>query len=99
MRREVDVGFFECFQPRRATDELDELWRVELRHTTIHLVQSKCIEYDLIKQDYIQVVESRGIDSCHEALQGFGGPFEPEILESGEDRACWGGGRRLAWLG
>jgi hypothetical protein len=73
------MGLFECLQRRCATDELDELWRVE---------------YDLIEEGYFQFAKSRGIDASHEILQVFAGPFEPKFCEYGEDERVGGGGRR-----
>jgi hypothetical protein len=46
-----------------------------------------CVEYGIIEEDYIQLVESRGIDVAHEVVQVFGVPFEPKICENGEERA------------
>ena len=62
-------------RPQRwsSTDELEELW---------------CVEYDLIEEVYVQIVESRGIDSGQDLLQIFAVPFEFNIGETGEDRAC-----------
>ena len=54
-------GFFECSRRRCATDELDELWRVE---------------HGIIREGYVQGVELRGIDAGHEVLQVFADAFE-----------------------
>jgi hypothetical protein len=52
------------------------------------------VEYDLIENGYIKFVESRGIDPGQDLLQIFAGPFEVDLSETGEDRACQ---RRRRW--
>jgi hypothetical protein len=49
-----------------------------------------CVEYGLIEKDYIQGVNSRGIDAGHEVLEVFAGHFDPEISEKRENRARCG---------
>jgi hypothetical protein len=63
--------FPEC---RRATDELVEVWGVEV---------------DIIDECYRQRVELRGIDPGHKFLQVFDHPFELKNRESREHRANW----------
>jgi hypothetical protein len=46
-----------------------------------------CVEYDIIEEDYIQEVESRGINASREGLQVFADPFEPKTGENREDSA------------
>jgi hypothetical protein len=46
-----------------------------------------CVGYNIIEEDYVQGVESRGIDAGHEVVQIFGDPLEGEISENGKDRA------------
>ena len=64
------MGFFEGYQRWCAIDKLHELWHVE---------------YDIIEEYYIQVVELRGIDAGHEVLQIFADSLETKQYESGED--------------
>ena len=69
------MALFRCPQRWSSTDELEELW---------------CVEYDLIKEAYTQVVaRSRGasIDPGQDLFQIFAGPSESNFGETGEDRA------------
>ena len=68
-----DMALFQCPQRWSSIDELEELW---------------CVEYDLIEEGYMQLVESRGIDLGQDLLQIFAGSFECKDGETGEDRAC-----------
>ena len=47
-----------------------------------------CVEYELIEEGYIQIVESRGIDPGQDLLDIFAGPSELNMSEIGEDRVC-----------
>jgi hypothetical protein len=69
------MGVFECFQRWRATDKLDQLWRVE---------------YDIIEEGYRLFIELRGINAGHQVVQVPADPFEPKICENGKGRACRG---------
>jgi hypothetical protein len=49
-----------------------------------------CVEYDIIEESYLKVIESRNIDAGHKVLQIFAVPLEGKICESGKGRACRG---------
>jgi hypothetical protein len=42
-----------------------------------------CVEYDIIEEGYIQVVESRSIDACYEVVYVSIVPFEIQKGENG----------------
>lgn len=56
-----------------ATDELSDVYNVKI---------------DFIEEDYLQVVESRGIDVSHKVLPIFTDNFIPKPVKSGELGAC-----------
>jgi hypothetical protein len=47
----------------------------------------ECVEYDLIEEDHMHVVESGDVDPSKD-LQIFAGPFELNSGKTGQDRAC-----------
>jgi hypothetical protein len=59
-----NTGFFECSRRWCASNELHKSWSVE---------------YDIIDEEYLQFVETGGIDAGHKVLQIFGDPPEPKI--------------------
>jgi hypothetical protein len=67
------MALFQFHQRLPSTDKLVELW---------------CVEYDLIKEGYVQFVKSRGIDPGQDHLQIFAGSFEFESGKTREDRTC-----------
>jgi hypothetical protein len=81
----LDMALFRCPQRWSSTDELEELW---------------CVEYGLIEEGYMQLVESRGIDPGQDLLQIFAVPFESNFCETGEDRTCqWRRRQRSGFYG
>jgi hypothetical protein len=76
------MALFRCLQRWSSADELEEL---------------RCVEYDLIEEDYTQLVESRGIYPGQDLLQIFAGPFNIILVRLGIERVSGGGGgRRLS---
>src|SRR5882762_3993534 len=61
---------------------------IETWCSTDELGKLRGVEVDLIKENYAQVAESRGIDAGHKAIQIFTDSSELKIRESRKDSAC-----------
>jgi hypothetical protein len=70
-----EMGFFGGLEAWCATDELDEMWVVEISNL-------------IVEEGCGQAEESRGIDPGHDIFQIICGPLEIKSSKGGEDSAC-----------